>query len=34
MLVDDDVSEAKREEMAVEMTREIRERRRSDWRPE
>ncbi len=34
MLAADDVSEEKREEMAVEMTREIRERRRSDWRPE
>jgi len=33
MLVDEDVSEAKREEMAAEMEAEIREKRRSDWQP-
>lgn len=33
MLVDDDVSEAKREEMAAEMEAEIREKRRSEWQP-
>lgn len=34
MLVDDDVSEAKREEMAEEMEAEIRDKRRSEWQPE
>jgi len=33
MLVDEDVSEEKREEMAAEMEAEIREKRRSDWQP-
>ncbi|WP_049902326.1 AbrB/MazE/SpoVT family DNA-binding domain-containing protein [Halorubrum distributum] len=33
MLVDEDVSEAKREEMAAEMEAEIREKRRSEWQP-
>lgn len=33
MLVDDDVSEEKREEIAKELEREIRERRRTDWQP-
>lgn len=33
MLVDEDISEAKREEMAAEMEAEIREKRRSDWQP-
>jgi len=33
MLVDDDVSEAKREEMAEEMEAEIRENRRAEWQP-
>lgn len=34
MLVDDEVSETKREEMAAEMEAEIREKRRSEWTPE
>jgi AbrB family looped-hinge helix DNA binding protein len=34
MLVDDDVSEAKREEMAEEMEAEIREKRQTTWQPE
>lgn len=34
MLVDDDVSDAKREEMATEMAAEIREKRRTEWTPE
>lgn len=34
MLVDDDVSEEKREEMAEEMEAEIRDKRRSEWQPE
>jgi len=34
MLVDDDVSEGKREEMAEELTEDIRERRRTEWTPE
>lgn len=34
MLVDDDVPEEKREAMAVEMTEEIREKRRAEWTPE
>lgn len=34
MLVDDGVSDAKREEMAAEMTAEIREKRRAEWTPE
>jgi len=33
MLVDDDVSEHKREEMAEEMETEIREKRRTEWQP-
>ena len=33
MLVDDDVSEEKREEMAEEMEAEIREMRRTKWQP-
>jgi AbrB family looped-hinge helix DNA binding protein len=33
MLVDDDVSEEKREEMAQEMESEIREKRRTEWQP-
>jgi AbrB family looped-hinge helix DNA binding protein len=33
MLVDDDVPEEKREEMAREMEAEIREMRRSEWQP-
>ena len=33
MLVDDHVSEAKREEMAADMEAEIREKRRSEWQP-
>jgi AbrB family looped-hinge helix DNA binding protein len=33
MLVDNDVSEEKREEMAEEMESEIREKRRSEWQP-
>ena len=34
MLVDDDVSEERREEMAEEMETEIREKRRTDWQAE
>ena len=34
MLVDDDLSREKREEMATEMEAEIREKRRSEWAPE
>lgn len=34
MLVDDDVPEGKREEMAEEMEAEIREQRRTEWTPE
>ncbi|WP_380675767.1 AbrB/MazE/SpoVT family DNA-binding domain-containing protein [Salinigranum sp. GCM10025319] len=34
MLVDDEVSEERREEMAEEMETEIREKRRTDWQPE
>ncbi|WP_136717336.1 AbrB/MazE/SpoVT family DNA-binding domain-containing protein [Halorientalis salina] len=34
MLVDDDVSEAKREEMAEAMEADIREKRRTEWTPE
>lgn len=34
MLIDDDVSEEKREQMAEEMEEEIKERRRSEWQPE
>lgn len=34
MLVDDDVSETKREEMATELEGEIREKRRTEWAPE
>lgn len=34
MLVDDDVPEEKREEMAAAMEAEIREKRRSEWQPE
>lgn len=34
MLVDDDVSEQKREQMAKEMEAEIREKRRTEWTPE
>jgi AbrB family looped-hinge helix DNA binding protein len=34
MLVDDEVSEAKREEMADEMEAELRKKRRSEWTPE
>lgn len=34
MLVDDGVPEEKREEMAEEMEAEIREQRRTEWRPE
>ncbi|MDS0283886.1 AbrB/MazE/SpoVT family DNA-binding domain-containing protein [Haloarcula onubensis] len=33
MLVDDDISEEKREEMAEEMEADIREKRRSEWQP-
>jgi AbrB family looped-hinge helix DNA binding protein len=33
MLVDDDVPDEKREEMAEEMEAEIRERRRTEWQP-
>lgn len=33
MLVDDDISEKKREEMAEEMEAEIREKRRTEWQP-
>ncbi|MFC6874498.1 AbrB/MazE/SpoVT family DNA-binding domain-containing protein [Halobellus marinus] len=33
MLVDDDISEEKREEMAEEMEVEIREKRRTEWQP-
>jgi len=33
MLVEDDVSEEKREEMAEEMEAEIREMRRTEWQP-
>ncbi|HKL28414.1 MAG TPA: AbrB/MazE/SpoVT family DNA-binding domain-containing protein [Natrialbaceae archaeon] len=33
MLVDDDVSEAKREEMAKAMEANIREQRRTEWQP-
>lgn len=33
MLVDDDVSEEKREEMAEEMEAEIREKRQTEWQP-
>jgi len=33
MLVDDDVSEDKREEMAQEMEAEIRENRQTEWQP-
>ena len=33
MLVDDDISEEKREEMAEEMEADIREKRRSEWEP-
>jgi len=33
MLVDDDVSEEKREEMAEEMESEIREKRQTEWQP-
>ncbi|ACV11159.1 transcriptional regulator, AbrB family [Halorhabdus utahensis DSM 12940] len=33
MLVDEDISEAKREAMAEEMAAEIREQRRSEWQP-
>ena len=33
MLVDDDISEAKREEMAEEMEADIREQRRTEWQP-
>lgn len=33
LLVDEDVSEAKREEMAAEMEAEIREKRQSEWQP-
>jgi len=33
MLVDDDVPEEKREEMAEEMEAEIREKRRTEWQP-
>jgi len=33
MLVDDDLSEEKREEMAEEMEADIREQRRSEWQP-
>jgi AbrB family looped-hinge helix DNA binding protein len=33
MLVDDDVSEEKREEMAEEMEAEIREKRQIEWQP-
>ena len=33
MLVDEDVSEEKREEMAAEMEAEIREKRQSEWQP-
>ena len=33
MLVDDDVSEETREEMAAEMESEIREKRRTEWQP-
>jgi AbrB family looped-hinge helix DNA binding protein len=33
MLVDDDVPEAKREEMAKAMEAEIREQRRTEWQP-
>ena len=34
MLVDDDVPEKKREEMATEMETEIREKRQTEWTPE
>jgi len=34
MLVDDDVPEEKRKEVAEEMTEKIREKRRTDWQPE
>ena len=34
MLVDDDVSAEKREEMATEMETEIREKRQTEWTPE
>lgn len=34
MLVDDDVSEEKREKMAQQMEAEIREKRQTDWQPE
>lgn len=34
MLVDDDVSEAEREALAEEMEADIRERRRTEWKPE
>jgi AbrB family looped-hinge helix DNA binding protein len=33
MLVDDDVPEEKREEMAEEMEAQLRERRRTEWQP-
>ena len=33
MLVDDNISEAKREEMAEELEAEIREQRRTEWEP-
>ena len=33
MLVDDDISPEKREEMAEEMEAEIREKRRAEWQP-
>lgn len=33
MLVDEDVSDEKREEMAEEMEAEIREKRRTEWQP-
>jgi len=33
MLVDDDISEAKREEMAEELEADIREQRRTEWQP-
>ncbi|WP_302081090.1 AbrB/MazE/SpoVT family DNA-binding domain-containing protein [Salinibaculum rarum] len=33
MLVDDDVSEEKREEMAEELEAEIREKRQTEWQP-
>lgn len=34
MLVDDDVSEAEREALAEKMESDIRERRRTEWKPE